>query len=73
MDGKRVSIEFTHPLRANGTNDPMQRLMVSKLHSDDPLMLECYFYALSWMFFWQLNNFFKMIDIDLKPKPKSYK
>ena len=37
MDGTRVSLGFTHPLRANGTDDLMPRSMVSKLHSGAPM------------------------------------
>ena len=60
MDGTRVSLGFTHPLGANGIDDSMPRLVVSKLRSGDPLMLECYFYALLWMCIWKLNNFCKL-------------
>ena len=60
MDGTRVSLGFTRLPRANGTDDLMPRLVVSKLCYGDPLMLECYFYALLWMCIWKLNNFCKL-------------
>ena len=33
----RVSLGFTYPLRANGTNDSMQRSTVSKLRCGAPM------------------------------------
>ena len=33
----RVSLEFTYPSKANGTNDSMPRSVVSKLRFDAPM------------------------------------